>query len=98
MNVFFNVSLDEKNIDTAYLKKESDVLVEKLRRAEFLFEPSTSSYIQEIADCFHQLITISLYQSDFTKISEKIDDFIKLMGTEQYQAVLDKMRNDLKLK
>ena len=98
MNVFCNISLDDKNIDTLYLKKESAILFEKLRMSQFLFDASVSSYIKDIATCFYQLITSSLYEAEYGKVSEKIQAFIVLMDTKQYQAVLDEMGNDLKLK
>ena len=98
LDVFCNAPLDEKNIDTVYVKKESVILFDKLRKSEFLFNPSVSSYINEIAICLYQLIAASLYETETSKISEKIYKFIELMNTSQYQSVLDEMGNDLKLK
>ena len=69
-----------------YVRKVSSILFEKLRKSEFLFGTSISSYIKEIALCFNQLI------------NEKIHAFIDLMNSDQYQSILDETGNDLKLK
>lgn len=98
LNVFCDISFDEKNIDAIYVRKESSVLFEKLLKSEFLFDTNVSSYIKEIAHCFYQLIAISLYETDFSKVSEKILSLIELMNSKRYQSVLDEMGNDLKLK
>ena len=98
LNVFCNVSLDEKNIDIIYVRKESSVLFEKLCKSEFLFDTNVSSYIKQMALCFHQLITASLHTTEFSEVNEKVQEFIDLMSSAQYQSVLDKMGNDLKLK
>lgn len=98
LNVFCNEPLDKKNINKAYVGKEVATIFEKLRRTQFLFGTNVSSYIKRIDICFYELMSISLYAPDEKKLNEKIHEFIELMDTNQYQAVLDEMGNDLKLK
>lgn len=96
---FCNIPIGEE-IDNPsfFLRKEFIIILEKLRKAQFLFHDDVSKYIKTMAKLLLHVVNVSVEKTESNEINGAIEEFTKIMNTKTYQTVLETMGNDLKLK
>ena len=96
--IFSDIPMGEKVDDSFFIRKEYIVVLEKLKRSQFLFDVSIVPYVREIVNALMDVVNESLQRSDSSRLNEKIQSYIEIMNSKEYQIVLNKMGKDLVLK